>query len=45
MSFLGFPFDTSRTGTFLTGSRSVTIWCVLANGDALRSISLRYLPG
>ncbi len=39
----GFPFDTSRTGTFLTGTRSVGFWCVLGNGDSLRKISLRYL--
>ncbi len=40
----GFPFDTSRTGTFLAGpSRTVSVWSLLANGDALRSISLRYL--
>ena len=39
----GYPFDTSRTGTFLTGTRSVGFWCVLGNGDSLRKISLRYL--
>ena len=39
----GFPFDTSRTGTFLTGSQSVGFWCVLGNGDSLRKVSLRYL--
>ena len=39
----GFPYDTSRTGTFLTGTRSVGFWCVLGNGDSLRKISLRYL--
>jgi peptidase M23-like protein len=39
----GFPFDTSRTGTFLTGTRSVGFWCVLGNGDSLRTVGLRYL--
>jgi hypothetical protein len=39
----GYPFDTSRTGTFLTGTRSVGFWCALGNGDSLRTISLRYL--
>src|SRR5437763_241523 len=42
-SCAGYPFDTSRTGTFLTGTRSVGFWCVLGNGDSLRKISLRYL--
>ena len=42
-SWPGYPFYTSRTGTFLTGTRSVGFWCVLGNGDSLRKISLRYL--
>jgi hypothetical protein len=42
-SWAGYPFDTSRTGTFPTGTRSVGFWCVLGNGDSLRKISLRYL--
>lgn len=42
-NWAGYPFDTSRTGTFLTGTRSVGLWCVLGNGDSLRKISLRYL--
>jgi hypothetical protein len=40
----GFPYDTSRTGTFLSGpNRAVNFWAVLGNSDALRSISVRYL--
>jgi hypothetical protein len=39
----GFPYDTTRTGTFLSGSRLVGFWAVLGNGQSTRKISVRYL--
>jgi len=42
-AWAGFPFDTTRTGTFLTGNQRIGFWTVLGNAEGLRSIALRYL--
>ena len=43
-NWAGYPFDTTRTGTFLMGSNQrVGFWVVSGNAEGLRNISLRYL--
>ena len=43
-SWPGYPFDTSRTGTFLTGSSQlVSVWFLLGNGEGVTSLSGRYV--
>jgi hypothetical protein len=39
----GFPFDTSRTGTFLTGQQRVGLWLLLGNGNSVTSFGVRYV--
>lgn len=40
----GFPFDTTRTGTFTSGTQQlVGFWCLPGNAEGIRSIAVRYL--
>lgn len=42
-SWQGYPFDTTRTGTFLTGVQSVGVWFTLCNGESISNFSGRYI--
>ena len=39
----GYLFDTTRTGTFLTGVQSVGVWFTLGNGESVSNFSGRYI--
>jgi len=42
-TWAGFPFDTTRTGTFFTGVHPVNTWFLIGNGEGITSLALRYL--
>ncbi|MBV9009364.1 MAG: M23 family metallopeptidase, partial [Verrucomicrobia bacterium] len=39
----GYPYDTTRTGTFYTGVQSVGVWMLCGNAEGLRSLSANYV--
>jgi hypothetical protein len=39
----GYPFDTTRTGTFVTGTQRLGFWMVFGNGESMTSIQARVL--
>ena len=42
-SWQGWPYDTTRTGTFLTGVQSVGVWFLLGNAEAISHVTGRYV--
>ena len=42
-SWAGFPFDTSRTGTFTTGTQPANLWFLVGNGQAINQLGVRFL--
>ena len=42
-TWAGFPFDTTRKGTFFTGVQTVNTWFLIGNGEGITSLALRYL--
>ena len=41
-TWAGWPFDTTRTGTFFTGVQPVNLWFQVGNGDSMTDITLNY---
>lgn len=39
----GPPFDTTRTGTFTTGTQPANLWFVVGNGQAIHQLGVRFL--
>lgn len=39
----GFPYDTSRAGTFIVGAQRIGCWFVVGNGNTITSVQARYL--
>ena len=42
-SWAGFPFDTTRTGTFTTGTQPANLWFLVGNGQAINQLGVRFL--
>jgi hypothetical protein len=42
-SWPGPPFDTSRTGTFSTGTQPANLWFLVGNGQVINQLGVRFL--
>jgi hypothetical protein len=42
-SWSGPPFDTTRNGTFTTGTQPANLWFVVGNGQAINQLGVRFL--
>ena len=42
-TWAGFPFDTTRTGTFTTGTQPANLWFLVGNGQAINQLGVRFL--